>query len=233
MQFFYDEDVIFEMWGSTHLLTIGFIAIVLACLYFLRKHLTSHRDKIRIFIGVALLISRISLDIWYISTDSWNVRSSLPLELCSIASIVCAFMLLTKNHLLFEFVYFIGIAGAIQAIITPDLLFGFPQFRFWQFFLDHFLLIGGPLVMIWLFHFTVSLRSILRAFIALNAVAIIVFIINLILDANYMFLKQKPASISILDFLGPYPFYIISLEFIALFIFILLYIPFKTRIRQK
>lgn len=214
------------MWNHIHLLTIALLVALLYSLYHFRKQLFPHRDKIRIIIGVSLLLSRISLDIWYVSTNTWDIRSSLPLELCSIASVACAFMLLTKNIFLFEVIYFIGIAGAIQAILTPDLAFGFPQFRYFQFFLDHFLLISGPLVMIWLYQFTISLRSILKAFVTLNCIAIIIFIINVIIDANYMFLTQKPTSTSLLDFLGPYPLYIISLEFIVLLIFIILFVPF-------
>lgn len=231
--FFYNHNVTFEMWNNIHLLTIGIIIILLYSLFHHRKHLYPHRDKIRIMIGVALILSRISLDIWYISTGSWDIRTSLPLELCSIASLACGLMLLTKSHLLFEIVYFIGIAGAIQAIITPELMFGFPQFRFFQFFLDHFLLISGPLVMIWLYNYTISIRSMFKAFIALNGIAMIVFLINLVFDANYMFLRHKPTSTSLLDFLGPYPFYIIMLEFIAILLFYLMYLPFHLHKRQK
>src|SRR5699024_4941958 len=128
---------------------VAFLCII--ALFIFRKPLVPYRRYIRLTAGWTLLISRISLDYWYISTGQWFASSSLPFELCSIASIVCAIMLLTKSKFLFEIFYFIAIGGAIQAILTPELLFVFPQYRYIQFFLDHTLLILAPLIMISLY----------------------------------------------------------------------------------
>lgn len=214
------------MWETTHLLTIACIVVIVLCLFFFRKKLKPYRRVIRLSIGWMLILSRLSLDIWYVTTDQWSIRSSLPLELCSIASLICGIMLLTKNRHLFEIFYFIAIGGAIQAILTPDLNFGFPQYRYLQFFFDHLLLFSSPLVMIWLYDYTITRRSLFKSFIALNLIAGVVFIVNILFSANYMFLRAKPSSGSLLDFLGPYPYYILSLEFVALTIFFILYMPF-------
>lgn len=222
----YDPNITFHMWQKAHLITIAIIIIITLSLYYFKKELVPYRRMIRISIGWILIMSRISLDAWYLITDQWQVQSSLPLELCSIASIVCGMMLLTKNRHLFEIFYFIAIGGAIQAIITPDLNFGFPQYRYIQFFLDHFLLFISPLIMVWLYGYSITRKSLMKSFITLNIMAGIVFIINTLLSANYMFLREKPSAGSLLDFLGPYPYYIISLELVALFIFFILYVPF-------
>src|SRR5699024_12549543 len=99
--------------------------------------------------------------------------------------------------------YFIGNAGAIQALITADFLFYLPPFRFLQFFIDHFLLILGKLIMIWLYEYKITFFSLVKAFLTINLNAAIVFIIILLIDANYMFLIHKPRSTSLLDILGP------------------------------
>src|SRR5699024_12436706 len=125
--------------------------------------------------------------IWYVLTGTWSVQQALPIELCSIASLAVGIMLLTKNRFLFETFYFIGIAGAIQALITPDLLFGFPQFRFLQFFIDHFLLILGPFIMFWLSAYKIPFFSLIKAFLTLNLIAVIDIIHNLIINASYLF----------------------------------------------
>lgn len=223
---FYNPENHFHMWDIVHIVTILFIITSLISLFTFKKFLYPYRDKIRITIGWTLIISRLSLDIWYISTEQWSLKSSLPLELCSIASIMCAIMLLTKNRHLFEVFYFIALAGAFQAVITPDLYFGFPQFRYVQFFLDHFLLISAPLIMISLYGFKITHQSLIKSFLVLNGIAAVVYCLNIIFSANYMFLRHKPNSASLLDFLGPYPFYILALEFVALLIFTMLYLPF-------
>lgn len=231
MQWFYDTSTQFHMWDTTHIFTIITIISLYVVVYLTRHTLRRYRHFIRMTVGITLLVSRVSLDVWYISTGTWNVHTALPLELCSIASLACAIMLLTKNRFLFEAFYFIGIAGAIQAIVTPELFFGFPQFRFLQFFIDHTFLILAPLIMIWLYDYTITVQSLMKAFVTINVIAAIVFVINIFLDANYMFLMHKPASASLLDVLGPYPYYLLSLEAIALAVFILLYLPFVRKQR--
>jgi hypothetical integral membrane protein (TIGR02206 family) len=69
-------------------------------------------------------------------------------------------------------------------------------------------------------------KSLWKSVAALNIYAVPVGILNKILDANYMFLCFKPEISSIMDFLGPWPWYIISLEAAAIIIFYILYIPF-------
>lgn len=227
----YDPHTQFQMWQTTHIVTVGIIFSLILSIFFLRKKLIPYRRYIRITIGWVLIISRLSLDVWYITTHQWSVQSSLPLELCSIASLLCGIMLLTKNRQLFEILYFIALGGAFQAIITPDLYFGFPQYRYIQFFLDHMLLFISPLIMIWLYNYSITKKSLIKSFISLNIVAGIVFIMNVILSANYMFLREKPSAGSLLDLLGPYPYYIFSLELVTFIIFVVLYVPFILRKR--
>ncbi|MBU5468051.1 TIGR02206 family membrane protein [Virgibacillus sp. MSJ-26] len=222
---FYNPNIQFHMWDSSHLLTIFIIVVLLILIFTLRKRLTPFRRPIRLIIGVLLILSRLSLDLWYITTDQWTAQSSLPLELCSIASLLAGVMLLTKSRFLFEVLYFIAISGAVMAIVTPDLYFGFPQYRYIQFFFDHFLLILAPLLMIWLYHYQLTWRSVFKSLLFLNGLAGVVFIINQLISANYMFLREKPSGASLLDVLGPYPYYLLSLEFIALSLFFLLYLP--------
>lgn len=227
---FYNPNVQFHMWGTSHLMTIFVLLFLIIGLFLYKSSLIPYRHIIRITVGSLLIISRISLDIWYVRTGLWDIKSSLPFELCSIASLVCGIMLLTKNYHLFESFYFIAIGGAAQAIITPDLYFGFPQYRFLQFFMDHFLLVLAPLIMISLYHYTITVKSLLKAFVTINMIAAVVFTVNFFLSSNYMFLRHKPNAASLLDVLGPYPWYLLSLEAITLIMFFILYVPF---IRKK
>lgn len=223
---FYNSNIQFHLWDVTHLLTIGIILGLIVCIYLFRKKLIPIRGPIRIITGLLLILSRLSLDVWYITTNQWSAQSSLPFELCSMASLLAGVMLLTKNRFLFEVLYFIALSGAAMAIATPDLYFGFPQYRYIQFFSDHFLLILAPLLMIWLYHYRITWRSVLTSFLFLNGLAAMVYIVNHLISANYMFLSEKPGGMSLLDILGPYPYYLLSLEVIAFVLFSLLYLPF-------
>jgi hypothetical integral membrane protein (TIGR02206 family) len=54
----------------------------------------------------------------------------------------------------------------------------------------------------------------------------------LLFDGNYMFLRRKPRDDSLLDVMGPWPWYIVSAAAIALALFWLLDRPFDGRRRR-
>lgn len=226
---YYDPNHGFHMWGTAHLITIALALILVLALFIFQRLLSRYRQVIRITVGCLLITGRLSMDVWYLVNGQWTVTNSLPFQLCDICAIVCGIMLLTKSRQLFEITYFIALGGPIQAILTPDLNYGFPQFRFLQFFITHFLILISPLILCLFYQYSIHLKSLVKSFIVLNALALVMFFIDIWLDANYMLLRGKPNSASLLDFLGPYPYYILSLEGIAIIVYVILYLPFALK----
>ena len=74
-----------------------------------------------------------------------------------------------------------------------------------------------------------TLRSLGKVIIGLNLLMIIVSVANWFLDSNYMFLAYKPVEPSALDFLGPWPLYILQMEIVGVILCSLLYLPFAFR----
>jgi hypothetical integral membrane protein (TIGR02206 family) len=173
-----------------------------------------------------LFLSELFFQYWYFINDKWDLAINLPFQLCSLSIYLCMIMLITKSYRIFELTFFVSMSGAFVAMITPELFFGFPHMRFFQFFIAHLAIVVSCLYMLWVEKYQISFHSLIRAFVGLNILAIFVFIINKLLGANYMFLIHKPINPSIIDLLGPYPWYILSLELISFILFIILYIPF-------
>ena len=93
----------------------------------------------------------------------------LPLQLCSVLVWASAAMLLTRSYRLYEFVYFLGIGGATQALLTPDAgIYGFPHYRWFQTFLAHILIISSAVYMTVVEHYRPTWKSFKRVVIGFN-----------------------------------------------------------------
>ena len=66
-----------------------------------------------------------------------------------------------------------------------------------------------------------------RVFGATLAVAAAAGTANLLTGGNYMWLREKPDEASLLDVMGPWPWYIVSAAALALLLFTLLAAPFR------
>ncbi|MDG5789561.1 TIGR02206 family membrane protein [Evansella sp. AB-P1] len=210
--------------SPAHIIVLIVFVLSMVWIYFHRNK--QYMRHVRWIIFVLLIFSEISLIAWTIYHGLWSVRFHLPLNLCTISLYVTAFMIVFRSYAIFEIVYFFGVGGAIQALLTPDLFYTFPHFRFLHFFIAHIAIILGIFYMVFVYKFRPTFRSMIKSFVALNVIAFIVFWVNIMTGANYMFLARKPEGPSILDLLGPYPWYILSLELVAIVMFILLYLPF-------
>jgi hypothetical integral membrane protein (TIGR02206 family) len=67
----------------------------------------------------------------------------------------------------------------------------------------------------------------MRAMLATNLYAVIPGICDYVYQTNYMYLRDKPPAPTLLNLLGPWPWYIIVCEVLAFVLFYLLYLPFR------
>lgn len=139
-------------------------------------------------------------------------------------------MLITKSYRVYEFMYFMGIAGAIQALATPDLgIYGFPHFRFFQTFISHGLIVTSAIYMTAVEGFRPTWKSMLRVAVWMNIYAGIVYYINTVIGSNYLMINYKPGLPSLLDLLPEWPIYILYMELIGVISMLLLYLPFVVK----
>ncbi|MEM1031482.1 MAG: TIGR02206 family membrane protein [Myxococcota bacterium] len=160
-------------------------------------------------------------------------RQWLPLHLCDVVVPVAVVALWSRRPRWTELTYFWGLAGTLPALITPDLRARFPDVHFVFYFLQHglivvavFALLGGG---------DVALRPGApgRAWLTLNVVALPVALFDALADANFMYLRARPPVATPLDAFGPWPYYVLAGEVVALVAFTLLYLPFWWRRRPR
>lgn len=219
----------FRFFSLSHDLALLSLLVIVLAIYFLRKSLRSPRiDQIcRYTLASLLILQEISLNIWRVYTGAWTLQEALPLHLCGAAIIVSAIMLVTRKHSLYELSYFWGMSGAIQALLTPDIgIYSFPHYRYFQFFISHGLIILASLYMTFVGQYRPVFKSVWRTFLVTNLYMVIIAGFNYLTGSNYLFICQKPATGSLLDIMGPWPWYILALEFMAVVSFLVYYAPF-------
>lgn len=218
----------FQLFSADHLFMVTAACLLFIMLFFMRKRLRQEAvNRIaRWTMAFILILCEVSFHLWAAANGIWTIQNYLPLELCSITLYLCVWMLFTKSYRIFEICYFTALGGATQAMLTPALGFPFPYYRFFEFFLSHIVIIAAALFMVFVEKYKPTLKSVVKTMVLLNFYAAVVFFINKATGGNYLFLSEKPKNGSIMDFLGPYPYYILGLEGIAVLLFILLYLPF-------
>jgi len=217
----------FTLFGVWHILALLFIVVLNISILGLRKSSEKTRIVFRWTMAFFLWIDELSWHIWNSYWGHWTIQTMLPLHICSILIWLAGFMLIFKNYRIYEFAYFIGIGGAMQALLTPDAgIYGFPHYRVFQTMISHGLLITSAIYMTTIEGFRPTWKSFCRVVFGINIYAAIIFPINRILGTNYLFINGKPTTTSLLDALPAWPYYIIYMEIIGLVIFFLLYLPF-------
>lgn len=158
------------------------------------------------------------------------IRFLLPLHLCNLTLITAIIAMTSGNRLFLNLAYFWS-AGTVFALLTPEVKIHFPHLLNISFFATHFYLIFSAVYCTKAFNFKPTFESLMKAFKYVNFAFIIIFFINLALGTNYMFVNYKPSFRSPLDYMGPWPYYIICLEIITFICFLIMYLPFYTKKR--
>ena len=180
-------------------------------------------------LALALLASYLALWTVDLARGDIGARSDLPLDLSDVVVFVAAYALWRPSPLAFELTYFWAFTATVQALATPDLDQGFPGHRWWWFVIAHAGVVVAALLLAWGRQRTPRPGAVRRAFVASLIVAGAAALVDLALGANYMFLRRAPTDASLIDVMGPWPWYIAAGAALALALFWLLDQPFRQR----
>jgi len=219
----------FVLFGTWHLAALLVIVLINVGMLGIRRASEKTRTIVRWSMAIVLWLDEASWHIWNSYWGHWTI-TQLPLHICSLLIWLTGFMLIFKIHRIYEFAYFIGIGGAMQALLTPDAgIYGFPHYRIFQTMISHGLLLTSAIYMTSVEGFRPTWKSFWRVVIGLNIYAVLIYPINLLLGTDFLFINSKPLTASLLDALPRWPYYLIYMEFLGLAIFLLLYLPFIIR----
>jgi hypothetical integral membrane protein (TIGR02206 family) len=218
----------FRIFSFPHIILLGLIPLLAAGLAWWTQASDRKARSVRISLGILLMLNELAWYGYYVWQGWFVFPYSLPLQLCDILVWIAIAAALTSSQRTYELLYYWGLAGTTMALLTPDVTTSTFSYLTIRFFVSH----GGIIVVILFLTWRRVLRptrgSNWRALLGLHIYAIFIAAFDYAFDANFFYLLEKPTEASLLDYMGPWPVYILVGDLLALTLFWLLWLPFRS-----
>ena len=205
---------------------LGAVTCAVLC-YTARRRPGPWRVVVGRLVGLALAADIVAYTVGLVVARTWTAETSLPLALCNAGVVVAAIACWWRMPLLVELTYFIGLAGTLQAVLTPDLAVAFPHLVFFEYVVGHVGIVLAGLFLVVGMRLAPRPGAVLRVFAITAAYTAFVGLIDGVTGANYMFLRRPPGEWTLLRLLGPWPWYVVSAAGVALVLLTVLDLPFR------
>jgi hypothetical integral membrane protein (TIGR02206 family) len=223
----------FSPYGPSHLAVLVVFAIGSAALVWIGRRQTESQARLFGRVLAALIMAIFSVALVYKLVQP-TLAQSVPLQLCDLAELTAAYALWSQRNWAFTLVYYWGLPLSSQALITPDLNApDFPSHSFLTFFALHLLVVWAAIYLTWGHGMHPGWRSYRFAVITTLAWGAFTLVFNTIAGTDYGFLNRKPNNASLLDFLGPWPFYVLAEVVIVGAVWALMTWPWELRRRRR
>jgi hypothetical integral membrane protein (TIGR02206 family) len=153
---------------------------------------------------------------------TWTLESNLPLQLTDAVVLASILALWNPRPLLVELVYFWALTASLQAVLTPDLGQAFPSIFYFTYFTTHASAVVAACFLVFGRRLLPRPWAVWRVYALTAAFAALAGLVNLLTGGNYMFLREKPERASLLDLMGPWPWYVLSAAALGLAMFLAL-----------
>jgi hypothetical integral membrane protein (TIGR02206 family) len=208
---------------------LGIVSAVLAAaaiLARLARDRPAAARRIQLGLAAAIAVNELA---WYgyVVGQGWvRPPHGLPLDLCDVVLWLAVWALVRPTPWVRDAVWYLGVAGSGMAVLTPDIAAPLSSYPAAVFFLAHGMVVVAALFLVWSGAHRPRPGSWWRVFLWANAYAAAVGAFDAAFGTNYMYLCEKPRSATLLDWLGPWPWYVVAAEPVALLLLGLLYLPF-------
>ena len=184
------------------------------------------RKVLMLFIGISLIGIELIQQFYLNHLGIWTMETSLPIHLCGISGILAGVMMLRPSNIGFEFLALIGSAGALHAILTPQLNHGSIPFLIFKYYISHFGIILVPLFLAIVLGYRIKRISWARVFLLCQVLLFFIGITNYFIGSNYMYLAEKP-MVNNPMVIGEWPWYIIGFEILGLVHILIFYYGYR------
>lgn len=202
----------FTPYGTTHQLAVVLLVAGAVVLVVLGRRLRERDpgDRLGKGLAVVLLLVTLPLQVVYFTPGYWNLSTSLPLQLCDLGLAAAAYALWTHRRWAAGLTYYRGLTLTTQAVATPDLAATFPSPVFLLFWMMHIGTVWAAVYLTWGRGVVPSWRTYRTAVLVTAGWVVVILAFNAVAGTNYGYLNAKPSAGSVLDLLGPWPWYVVA-----------------------
>lgn len=179
-----------------------------------------------------LVFREITLYSYIIYNGKFTISESLPLHLCGLSYLSSLIFLYNPKFFYFEFLLLLGIGGAVQSILTPEVTHGYSIYFVIDYYISHGTIILTPLYAYFVLKMQLRDFSWFRIWVLAHVILSTVGLINFFLNSNYIYLCEPPAVDNPL-ITGSFPYHLIGFEIFGTLHIILFYVIFKYGINFK
>jgi hypothetical integral membrane protein (TIGR02206 family) len=223
----------FSAFGPSHWAVLVVFAIGSTALVWIGRRQTESQARLFGRVLAALTIAIFAVALVYKLIQP-SLANSVPLQLCDLAELTAAYALWTHRKWAFALSYYWGLPLSSQALITPDLHApDFPSHSFLTFFALHLLVVWAAIYLTWGYGMRPGWRNYRFAVITTLTWGAFTMVFNAIAGSDYGFLNRKPLNGSMLDFLGPWPFYVVAEVVIVAAVWALMTWPWEMKRRRQ
>lgn len=219
-------------YGIEHVTVLVVIVVVaVVCTVLARRARDGDRiNRVLSISGWVMLAVTVVWTIWGLLPTNWDIHQSLPFHFSDAARYLTAIALITRSGWAIAILYYWGLTLNLQSVLTPDLNYlQFPVLEFAMYWILHAAVLIAPIVLTWGFGYRPTWRGYAFTFGATVEWAAVAFVVNLMTGSNYSYVSGGPAGASLLDVLGPWPLYLLSVAGLMIVVWGLMTWPWETK----
>ena len=200
----------FTAYGPSHWATLAVFVIGAVLLVRVGRGQTEQQARrLGRILGAVTALIYAAILIYIVTPPS--IDYSVPLQLTDLATVVAAYALWSQKQWAYALTYYWGLVLSTQALISPALQGpDFPHYQFLAFWAIHLLVVWAAIYLTWGRGMRPDWRDFRFAVLVTLVWATVTFTFNTIAGTNYGFLNRKPSTPSLLDVMGPCPWYVVT-----------------------
>lgn len=202
----------FSAYGLSHWVVLAVFAVGAVVLVVVgrRYGTTTTTRRVCRVVAAAMLVLQLGMVVYSNLPSQFGLDHSLPLQLSDLVAFAAVYALWTYGHRTSALTYYWGLVLSVQALFSPALTGpDFPGRNFLVFWSLHLFVIWTAIYLTWGVGMRPGWRDYRLVVVVSVGWAAVAMTVNWLTGANYGFLNRKPEIDSVLDVMGPWPWYLI------------------------